>query len=110
MARHGIPVVVVISNNSAWGMISMAESYVRKDDIAENGQCNTTFPHMTSYEKMASMFEGYGEKVTDPDEIIPAIKRAATHGGISIVNIEVDDVSLSPFIAGYAQQIAPAAE
>jgi acetolactate synthase-1/2/3 large subunit len=109
MARLGIPVVIVISNNSAWGMISMAEAYVRPDDIASNGHCNVTLPHMVAYEKMAEMWGGHGEKVTDPEEIIPAIRRAAANGKPSIVNVEVDDVSLSPFIAGYANMLKPAA-
>lgn len=108
MARLGMPIVVVISNNSAWGMISMAEIYVRPDEIKEKGQCNTTLPDMVAYEKMVEMWGGYGEKVTDPDEIIPAIRRAAANGKPSIVNVEVDDVSLSPFIAGYADMIKPA--
>jgi acetolactate synthase-1/2/3 large subunit len=108
MARLGIPAVIVISNNSAWGMISMVEVYIRADDIAENGQCNTTLPHMVAYEKMAEMWGGHGERVTDPDEILPAIQRAAANGKPSIVNVEVDDVSLSPFIAGYAGMLKPA--
>jgi acetolactate synthase-1/2/3 large subunit len=107
MARLGIPVVVVISNNSAWGMISMSEVYVRPSEIEQKGQSNTTLPHMVAYEKMAGMFGGHGEKVTDPEQILPAIKRAAANGKPSIVNVEVDDVSLSPFIAGYAAQIKP---
>jgi acetolactate synthase-1/2/3 large subunit len=107
MARLGIPCVVVISNNSAWGMISMAETYLRADDIKKNGQCNTTLPKMVAYEKMAEMWGGHGEMVSDPEEILPAIRRAAANGKPSIINVEVDDVSLSPFIAGYANMIAP---
>jgi len=107
MARLGIPAVVVISNNSSWGMISMSEIYVRAAEIENKGQSNTTLPHMVAYEKMANMFGGHGERVTDPEQILPAIKRAAANGKPSIVNVEVDDVSLSPFIAGYAAQIKP---
>jgi len=107
MARLGIPCVVVLANNSAWGMISMSEVYVRPEEIDKQGQCNTTLPNMVAYEKMAEMFGGHGERVTDPDEILPAIRRAAANGKPSIINVEVDDVSLSPFIAGYASQIKP---
>ncbi len=107
MARLGIPVVCVISNDSAWGMIRLAERYIRPKEIAEQGQCNTELHPMRAYEKMAAIWEGHGEKVTDPDEIIPAIKRAAANGRPSIINVEVDDVSLSPFIAGYAKMVAP---
>jgi len=49
---------------------------------------------------MAAMWDGYGETVTKADNIIPAIKRAIANGKPSIINVEVDHESLSPFIAG----------
>jgi thiamine pyrophosphate-dependent acetolactate synthase large subunit-like protein len=51
------------------------------------------------------MWDGYGEMVTDPNEIIPAIKRAVANGKPSIVNVEIDKVSLSPFIAGVKNMV-----
>jgi acetolactate synthase-1/2/3 large subunit len=54
---------------------------------------------------MAAMWDGYGEQVTDPEEILPAIRRAAANGKPSIVNVEVDNESLSPFIAPYAEMV-----
>ena len=106
-ARLGIPLVCVISNNSSWGMIAIAERYARPHEYEKEGHCNVELPHMVGYEKMAEMWGGYGEKVTDPEEILPAIKRAAANGKPSIVNVEVDDVSLSRFIAGYANMLKP---
>jgi acetolactate synthase-1/2/3 large subunit len=107
MAKLGIPVVCVISNDSAWGMIRLVEKYIRPDEVKEKGQCNVELHHMRSYEKMAAMWEGHGEVVTDPEEIVPAIKRAAANGKPSIINVEVDQVSLSPFIAAYANIVKP---
>jgi len=105
MAKLGIPVVCVISNDSAWGMIRLAEKYIRPDEIEEKGHCNVELHHMRAYEKMATMWDGHGEVVTDPKEIIPAIKRAVANGKPSIINVDVDKVSLSPFIAGYADMV-----
>jgi acetolactate synthase-1/2/3 large subunit len=102
MARLGIPVVCVISNDSAWGMIRLEQRWVRPEEVERNGQCNVELHHMRAYEKMAAMWEGYGEMVTDPAEIVPAIKRAVANGKPSIINVEVDKVSPSPFIGGYA--------
>lgn len=107
MARFGIPVVCVISNDSAWGMIRLAERFIRPDEIEAKGQCNVELHHMRAYEKMTAMWDGYGERVTDPAEIIPAIKRAAATGKPSIINVEVDKVSLSPMIAGFANMVKP---
>ncbi len=107
MARLGIPVVCVVSNDSAWGMIRLAERYIRPEEIETRGQCHVELHHMRAYEKMAAMWDGYGECVTDPAEIIPAIKRAAANGKPSIINVEVDKVSLSPMIAGFANMVKP---
>jgi acetolactate synthase-1/2/3 large subunit len=105
MARLEIPVVCVISNDSSWGMISLVEKFVRPEEIAEKGTCNTDLHPMRAYEKMVDMWGGHGEQVTDPDEILPAIRRAAANGRPSIINVEIDNVSLSPFIAPYADMI-----
>jgi acetolactate synthase I/II/III large subunit len=107
MARLGIPVVCVISNDSAWGMIRLAEKYIRPAEVETKGHCNVELEHMRAYEKMTAMWDGHGECVTDPAEIIPAIKRAAANGKPSIINVEVDKVSLSPMIAGYANMVKP---
>lgn len=105
MARLGVPVVCVISNDSSWGMISLVEKYIRPEEIATNGPCNTDLHPMRAYEKMVDMWDGHGEQVTDPDEILPAIRRAAANGKPSIVNVRVDNESLSPFIAPYAEMM-----
>jgi thiamine pyrophosphate-dependent acetolactate synthase large subunit-like protein len=103
MARLGIPVVCVISNDSAWGMIKLEQRYTWEKEVEERGQCNTELHPMRAYEKMCAMWDGHGEVVTDPEEIVPAIKRAAANGKPSIINVEVDHESLSPFIAGVKQ-------
>jgi len=54
---------------------------------------------------MVAMWDGHGEQVTDPDEIVPAIERAVANGKPSIVNVEVDNVSFSPFIAPYIDMV-----
>jgi acetolactate synthase-1/2/3 large subunit len=105
MARLGIPVVCVISNDSSWGMISLVEKVVRPEEIARNGPCNTDLHPMRAYEKMVAMWDGYGEQVSDPEGILPAIERAAANGRPSIVNVQVDNESLSPFIAPYAEMV-----
>ncbi len=105
MDRLGIPVVCVMSNDSAWGMIRLTEKYVRPDEISERGHANVDLHPMRAYERMVSMWDGHGEQVTEPGEIVPAIRRAAANGKPSLVNVQVDQVSLSPFIAGYAKAL-----
>jgi thiamine pyrophosphate-dependent acetolactate synthase large subunit-like protein len=80
----------------------LTENLIRPGEIAQKGHCNTELQHLRAYEKMVSMWDGHGELVTDPEEIAPAVKRAAANGKPSIINVEVDKVSFSPFIGGYA--------
>jgi acetolactate synthase-1/2/3 large subunit len=42
------------------------------------------------YEKIAEAFGGYAEYVTDPEEILPAIRRAQASGKPSIINVMTD--------------------
>jgi acetolactate synthase I/II/III large subunit len=95
MARLGIPVVCVISNDSGWGMIRFYQDAetLWKEEVEKNGSLATELEHMRAYEKMVSMWDGYGEMVADPANIVPAIKRAVANGKPSIINVEVDKVS-----------------
>jgi acetolactate synthase-1/2/3 large subunit len=107
MAKLGIPVVCVISNDSSWGMIKLTECFIRPEEIEMKGHCNVELCHMRAYEKMVAMWNGYGECVNDPDQIVPAIRRAVTNGKPSIINVEVDKVSFSPMIAAYLSMVKP---
>ncbi|HJN49392.1 MAG: thiamine pyrophosphate-binding protein [Pseudomonadales bacterium] len=109
MARLGIPVVCVIANNSSWGMIHIEEKNLRAEEVEEKGPCNVQLAHMREYEAMAGMWGGYGEKVINHEDILPAVRRAAKEALKrnlpAIVNVEVDDESPSPFIAPYINMI-----
>ncbi|MHA1916511.1 MAG: thiamine pyrophosphate-binding protein [Candidatus Hodarchaeales archaeon] len=111
MARLGIPAVVVISNDGAWGMIRLDEKHTTPEEVEARGHCNTELldgeGNIRAYEKMVAMWGGHGEMVCDPEEIIPAIKRAAANGKPSIINVEVDREALSSWTqrtAGAAAQ------
>ncbi|MCG6878609.1 MAG: thiamine pyrophosphate-binding protein [Deltaproteobacteria bacterium] len=96
MARFDMPVVCVISNDSAWGMIKLSEGVARGEYIQEKGHSNVDLSHMRAYEKMPEMWGGHGERVTAPEEIIPAIQRAVANGKPSIINVQVDKENMSP--------------
>jgi acetolactate synthase-1/2/3 large subunit len=73
--RENIPILVVLVNNFVLG------GYIRENPVA------TRKFHLTSqsgeYSEIAEALGGYSEKVVQPDEIIPALKRAkkAVEGG-----------------------------
>ncbi len=109
MARLGIPAVVVISNDAAWGMIRLDEKSNTPEEVEAYGHCNTELldvaGQIRKYELMTAMWSGHGELVRDPEQILPAIQRAAANGKPSIINVEVDREALS----SWTQRTADAA-
>ncbi len=80
LVRHGIPVLVIISLNGGWTADPNKEKPGR-----ELGY--------TRFDKMAEALGGYGEFVEEPDEIRPALERAAAEvakGTPALVNVKTD--------------------
>lgn len=100
MERHGMQVICVIANDSQWGMVKMAETTRNAAEI-EKGYVATTLAPMRKYDKFPEVWDGYGERVTDVNEIIPAIKRAYASGKPAIINVEVHDEYPCPFTKAY---------
>ncbi len=95
LCRYKVPVVCVISNDSAWGMIKLIEEMRNPTETAK-GHVGVDLYDLRAYEKLVALWDGYGERVTRPEEIIPAIQRGAASGKPSIINVEVDHVSITP--------------
>ena len=76
--RFNLPVVTVISNNAGW----TARTPDRRKPGRELG--------FTNYDGMARELGAYGEEVTDPDEIRPALERAFASGKPAVVNVIVE--------------------
>jgi len=91
MVRHHIPIVCVVNNDCAWGMIKHSQELsIGKDRLqcAELG--------MRNYEKMVEGLGGYGELVTKDEEIIPALERAFESGKPACINVVTDPKVTSP--------------
>lgn len=100
--RNNIPVVCVISNDSAWGMIKLSEEAKRPEYINKNGHLATTLSEMFPYERLAELWGGLGIRVTHYDDIIPAIRRVKESGKPGIINVEVDKKEMTPATAAFA--------
>lgn len=89
-AKHGMQVIVVISNNQKYAMIKGFGSIATPNEDNDIGQ-DISLPggEPFCYEKLAEAWGGYGEHVDDPAEVVPAIKRAMESGKTSIIDVSV---------------------
>jgi acetolactate synthase-1/2/3 large subunit len=91
MVRHNIPVVCVVNNDTAWGMIKHSQELSIGCDRLQCSELGERH-----YEKMVEGLGGYGEFVTKDEDIIPAIKRAFDSGKPSCINVMTDPSATSP--------------
>ena len=84
LVRHNLPVVMVMGNNSAWGLekgpMQMLYGYDVAADLAPR----------TAYDQVVKALGGAGETVTDPRQIGPALDRAFASGVPYLVNVITD--------------------
>ena len=84
LVRHDLPVVMVMGNNSAWGLekgpMQMLYGYDVVADLAQR----------TPYDDVVRALGGAGETVTDPKQIGPALDRAYASGVPYLVNVITD--------------------
>lgn len=73
----------VIANNRAWGMIKSCQGkYMKKRFI------DVDLPDF-DFAKCAEGFDCYGETITDPREIKPALERAKNSNKPAVINIKI---------------------
>jgi acetolactate synthase-1/2/3 large subunit len=82
--RYKIPVVCVVANDQAWGMIKSAQEY----QYGSNRLVGTELG-LVRYDKWVESFGGHGEFVERPDEIKPALERALKSGKPACVNVMI---------------------
>ncbi len=68
--RYKLPFICVVANNNAWGMIKSGQKYSFKKRFIDVDFTDTNFA------EIAQGFGCYGERITDPNEIRPALERA----------------------------------
>jgi acetolactate synthase-1/2/3 large subunit len=83
LIRHELPVVGVVGNDGAWNNIKMVHRMLYPERVvaADLG--------VRPYERMVEGLGGYGEAVTDPAELRPALERAADSGVPALINVHI---------------------
>ena len=84
LVRQNLPVVMVIGNNSAWGLEKHPMRLLHQYDVAADLQQGL------QYDQVVSALGGAGETVSDPEQIGPALDRAFAAGVPYLVNVLTD--------------------
>ncbi|MDP2949907.1 MAG: thiamine pyrophosphate-binding protein [Chloroflexota bacterium] len=82
--RLGTNVVIIVNNDRAYGMIKAAQ-----DGALGKRYIGVDFADVR-YDKMAEAAGWYGERVEDPREITPALKRAVASGKPALLDVIID--------------------
>ncbi len=101
MVRHDIPVICVVNNDCAWGMIKHSQEMSIGED-----RCTCAELGLRHYEEMVAGLGGHGELVTKDEEILPALERAAASGKPACINVITDPDATSPATVMFYQNLS----
>lgn len=84
LVRHKLPVVMIVGNNSAWGLEKGPMQWIYGYDVAAD------LAQQTRYDEVVRALGGAGELVTKPEDIGPAIDRAFAANVPYLINVITD--------------------
>ncbi|WP_225102818.1 pyruvate dehydrogenase [Streptomyces sp. CoH27] len=88
LVQYGLPVKVVVFNNSSLGMVDLE---MMVDGLPPHA---TTYPH-TDYAAIATAAGARGIRVEKPGEVRDALREAFTHEGPALVDVVTDPAALA---------------
>jgi acetolactate synthase-1/2/3 large subunit len=82
--RFGLPVIGIVGNDAAWGQMMRPQGAIMGWDRLDG-----TLLSRTRYDKVVEALGGHGELVERPEDIRPALDRAAASGLPACVNVMI---------------------
>lgn len=82
--RFDLPIIGVIGNDGAWGQMMRPQGAMLGWDRLDG-----TLLNRTRYDKVVEALGGHGELVESPEELRPALDRAAASGKPALVNVMI---------------------
>ncbi|MFC1854231.1 thiamine pyrophosphate-binding protein [candidate division CSSED10-310 bacterium] len=89
--RHKLPIIVVVNNDMAWGMIKHMNELALGKDTEQGSELG-----LVRYDRIAESLGGYGELIRYPDEIEGALRRAQAQKMPACLNVVTDTTAISP--------------
>jgi acetolactate synthase-1/2/3 large subunit len=90
LVRFGIPAVLVIGNDGAWGEIRVPQVGI----YGSQGEIATRLAS-SRYDLVCEVFGGHPEHVERPSQLAPALERALAAGAPAIVNVMLDPEAMA---------------
>ncbi len=96
--RFGLPMLVVVGNDAAWGQIRVPQRNMYGEERSP-----ATKLAATRYDRVVEAFGGKGEHVDDPADLPAALDRAFASGTVYCVDVAIDpEAAAASGAAGYA--------
>ncbi len=92
--RHGLQIVVVVVNDSAWGLVNHTRLLTTRSE--ERARYGVMLNASARYDRFAESLGAYGELVTEPEEVKDAVKRALDSGLPAVLDVRVKLEEISP--------------
>jgi acetolactate synthase-1/2/3 large subunit len=96
--RNGNRVVYLVISDRQWGMVKMTQSVAKapvkmmlRKTLEEGATVNSDLGEV-GYDALARAMGAHGERVADPAELAPALRRCLESGRCSVVHVDVDPV------------------
>lgn len=89
--RHGIPILCIVNNDQAWGMIKHGQELCYGGERVIGSQLG-----IIRYDKVVEALGGYGELVDKDADLVPAIRRALASEKPACINVMTDTCAISP--------------
>lgn len=102
MARHGLPIVVVVNNDQQWGMSKHGQELMYGKGRTVVSELGTV-----RYDAAAAGFGCHAELVEDPAEIAPALDRAFRSRRPACVNVLTDPDVIAPITMAMVSRSSP---
>ena len=82
--RFNLPIIGIIGNDGAWGQMMRPQGAMLGLDRLDG-----TLLNRTRYDKVVEALGGHGELVERPEELRPALERAAASGKPALINVMI---------------------
>ncbi|MCH2169452.1 thiamine pyrophosphate-dependent enzyme [Myxococcota bacterium] len=80
--RFGLPIIGILGNDGAWGQMMRPQIGLYGEDRVVATKLN-----FTRYDKVVEALGGHGEFVERPEQLRPALERAAASGKPALINV-----------------------